>query len=145
MDPVTKSLNRKYSEIQGLFYVVFCAVLGYAAVYLGAIGLSASIIGVILALGNVFSTLFSPVIARTIDRLHLSLSRVLMAIAGSVGVLAALMMLCTNMKAIVAVIFVILLGLLFAMMPLINSLAFVFEKHDIHISFGLGRGIGSAA
>lgn len=145
MNPVTKSLNRKYSEIQGLFYVVFCTVLGYAAVYLGAIGLSASIIGVILALGNVFSTLFSPVIARTIDRLHLSLSRVLMAIAGSVGVLAALMMLCTNMKAIVAVIFVILLGLLFAMLPLINSLAFVFEKHDIHISFGLGRGIGSAA
>lgn len=145
MEQVTKSLNLKYSGIQGLFYIVFCAVLGYAAVYLGAIGLSSSVIGVILALGNVFSTLFSPIIARRIDHLHLSLNRVLMAICGIVGILAAIMMLATNMKFVVAVIFVLLLGLLFAMMPLINSLAFIFEEHHIHISFGLGRGIGSAA
>ena len=29
--------------------------------------------------------------------------------------------------------------------PLLNSMAFVFEKHGIEINFGLGRGLGSAA
>lgn len=44
----SKSINVRYSMLQGIYYVGFCAVIGYAAVYLGSIGMSSSLIGIVL-------------------------------------------------------------------------------------------------
>lgn len=143
--PSSHILNTKYAGMQSLYYIVYCTVLGYAAVYLGAIGLSSTWIGIILALGNLFCTFFAPVIARVIDDKHLSVSHFVMVMAGIVGGLAVLMFMSTNMPLLVGIIFAILLGILLCMMPLLNTLAFIFEEHGITLNFGLGRGIGSAS
>jgi PPP family 3-phenylpropionic acid transporter len=131
--------------MQSLYYVAYCVVLGYAAVYLGAIGLSSTWIGIILAIGNLFCTFFAPVMAHVIDEKHLSVSHFVMAIGGIVGLLAILMFMSTNMPIVVGILFAILLGFLLCMMPLLNTLAFIFEEHGITLNFGLGRGIGSAS
>jgi PPP family 3-phenylpropionic acid transporter len=56
MNNQTKTLNIKYAFIQGFYYITNCCIQGYAAVYLGAIGLSSTMIGLILALGNIVTT-----------------------------------------------------------------------------------------
>lgn len=143
MNSVSKSLNVKYACIQGLYFIVICCVLGYAAVYLGALGFSSTLIGILMALGNVFTTLSVPVLATYVDKLHLSLNRVLIALAGLTAIFSALLVVTANIKVIVAIMFVIMFGFLNAMMPLLNSLAFKFEEHGIKINYGVSRGIGS--
>ena len=53
----SKSINVRYSMLQGIYYVGFCAVIGYAAVYLGSIGMSSSLIGIVLAIANILTSI----------------------------------------------------------------------------------------
>lgn len=140
-----KTLNIKYASIQGLYYIVICCVLGYAAVYLGAIGFSATWIGILLAIGNIITTILAPMLAGYVDKYHLSLNKVLIVLAGLSTVLSVLLAIFTKIPFIIAVLFVIMFGLLNCMMPLINALTFAFEEHGIKLNYGIGRGIGSAA
>ena len=48
----SKSINVRYSMLQGIYFVGFCSVIGYAAVYLGSIGMSSSLIGIVLAIAK---------------------------------------------------------------------------------------------
>ena len=140
-----KTLNIKYASIQGLYYIVICCVLGYAAVYLGAIGFSATWIGILLAIGNIITTILAPMLAGYVDKYHLSLNKVLIVLAGLSTVLSVLLAIFTKIPFIIAILFVIMFGLLNCMMPLINALTFAFEEHGIKLNYGIGRGIGSAA
>jgi PPP family 3-phenylpropionic acid transporter len=145
MNNQTKTLNIKYAFIQGFYYITNCCIQGYAAVYLGAIGLSSTMIGLILALGNIVTTFGSPVLASFVDKFHWSVNKVLMILGFLSGILSLMLVASAKLPVLVAVLFVILFGLLNMMMPLINALSFAFEEHGININFGVGRGIGSAA
>ena len=57
-----------YTLITGGFWMAFCVITAYAAVYLQGIGCSNSELGLILALGNVGGALLSPVLGAAIDR-----------------------------------------------------------------------------
>lgn len=145
MNSVSKSLNIKYACIQGLYFIIMCCVLGYSAVYLGALGFSSTMIGILMALGNVFTTLSVPMLATYVDKLHLSLNRVLIALSALTAIFSALLVVTADIKVLVAIMFVLMFGFLNAMMPLLNSLAFKFEAHGIKINYGVARGIGSVA
>lgn len=53
----SKSINVRYSMLQGIYFVGFCTVIGYAAVYLGSIGMSSSLIGIVLAIANILTSI----------------------------------------------------------------------------------------
>ena len=57
-----------YMIITGGFWMAFCVVTAYAAVYLQGVGCSNAELGIILALGNVGGALLSPVLGARIDR-----------------------------------------------------------------------------
>ena len=68
--------------ITGGFWMAFCVVTAYAAVYLQGVGCTNGELGLILALGNVGGALLSPVLGARIDRnrslrrnLYLNLNR----------------------------------------------------------------------
>ena len=73
-----------YTLITGGFWMAFCVVTAYAAVYLQGIGCSNAELGLILALGNVGGALLSPVLGAQIDRnrnlRHATVVNVLLAI-----------------------------------------------------------------
>lgn len=139
----TRLYNRRYAMIQGVYYVVYAAILGYAAVYLGAVGLSSSAIGLLLALGNVLAVIFSPVLTSLINKKHYNMSHFAALLAG-ILIILSLFMLLEKKPLIISLLFVIALSLLLILIPMINTLAFLLESKGIAISFGLGRGIGSA-
>ena len=85
------NLNKKlspvtfhYMIITGGFWMAFCVVTAYAAVYLQGVGCSNGELGLILALGNVGGALLSPVLGAQIDRnrslRHAAVINVLLAI-----------------------------------------------------------------
>lgn len=140
-------LNFKYAAIQGVYFVPICGILGFANNYLQSVGIkNTAIIGVILAIGNVLTTLIAPTLAGYVDRKHLSINRVLMFLSGLAGVIAAAMMVLSKTSwVVVAALYIACFVIIQCMMPLLNALAFVFEKHGITLNYATARGIGSAA
>ena len=81
---IVSPVTLHYTLITGGFWMAFCVVTAYAAVYLQGIGCSNAELGLILALGNVGGALLSPVLGAQIDRnrslRHASVVNVLLAI-----------------------------------------------------------------
>lgn len=141
----SKSINIKYSFLQGIYFVGFCTVIGYAAVYLGSIGMSSSLIGIVLAVANVLTSIGQPVLGGYIDKTNISMKKVLLLMFGICAVLSAVLMITSKVTFLAAIIFVALSTVLYTTMPLINSLAFAFQKKGVDVKFGVARGIGSVA
>ena len=141
----SKSINIKYSLLQGIYFVGFCTVLGYAAVYLGSIGMSSSLIGIVLAVANILTSIGQPALGSYIDKTNISMKKVLILMFGVCAILSAVLMITSKVTFVAAVVFVALATVLYTTMPLINSLAFAFQKKGIDVKFGVARGIGSVA
>ena len=61
-------VNMEYALIQGLYWIGFCGIVSYAAVYLQARGYSNTQLGRILAAGYILGFLFPQILANLIDR-----------------------------------------------------------------------------
>ena len=145
MDP-NKRLNINYALIQFAYFIPICGMIGFANNYLQAIGIkNTAIIGAILAVGNIITTFLAPTLAAFVDRTRLSINRVLTVLTIAATILAIALLAFSGVAALDAFVFVILFVLIQCMMPLLNALCFVFEKHGIKINYGTARGIGSAA
>lgn len=141
----SKSINIKYSMLQGIYFVGFCAVMGYAAVYLGSIGMSSSLIGIVLAIANILTSIAQPVLGGFVDKSNISMKKVLMIMFGFCSILSVLLMFASKVTFLAAALFIAVSTILYTTMPLVNSLAFAFQKQGIDVKFGVARGIGSVA
>lgn len=140
------SLDLKYSGIQMLYYGSFCALMGYASVYLLDKGFSNSMIGISLALVSVIAVFAQPSVASFADKnQHIELRKIIAVILAITVVLSASMFLFGKGSILLLIAFIGVSTFMQTITPLLNSMAFVFEKHGIEINFGLGRGLGSAA
>lgn len=124
--------------------MALCMILGYANNFLLAIGLSSTMVGIVLALGNVLATVCQPILATYVDKTHADVNKIVIYCAAIVAILAVLLVILARISFVGAVLFVILFGLLSSLMPLLNAMAFAFESHGISLNYGFARGIGSA-
>lgn len=141
----SKSINVRYSMLQGIYFVGFCTVMGYAAVYLGSIGMSSSLIGIVLAIANILTSIAQPVLGGFVDKSNISMKKVLMIMFGLCSILSVLLMFVSKVTFLAAALFITVSTILYTTMPLVNSLAFAFQKQGIDVKFGVARGIGSVA
>ena len=141
----SKSINVRYSMLQGIYFVGFCTVMGYAAVYLGSIGMSSSLIGIVLAIANILTSIAQPVLGGFVDKSNISMKKVLMIMFGLCSILSVLLMFVSKVTFLAAALFIAVSTILYTTMPLVNSLAFAFQKQGIDVKFGVARGIGSVA
>ena len=133
-----------YMIITGGFWMAFCVVTAYAAVYLQGVGCSNGELGLILALGNVGGALLSPALGARIDRnrnlRHASVINVLLAVQ---VVLLVLLRLHPRHDLVTAVCYVLYMT---AMMPVnaVNlDLCVRLERAKAPLDFGLARSMGS--
>lgn len=140
------SLDIKYSAIQALYFGSFCALMGYASVYLLAQNVSNSLIGTILAGISVVVVFTQPAIASFADKnKHIELKNIVAIFVAIAVVLSFAIYFAKGMTLLVLCLFVGISTCLQTITPLMNSLAFAFEKHGYEINYGIARGIGSAA
>lgn len=133
-----------YMIITGGFWMAFCVVTAYAAVYLQGVGCSNVELGLILALGNVGGALLSPVLGAMIDRnrnlRHASVINILLSVQ---VLLLVLLRLHPRHDLLTAVCYVLYMT---AMMPVnaVNlDLCVRLERAKAPLNFGLARSMGS--
>lgn len=139
------SLDIKYSAIQVFYFGIYAALLGYASVYLLGKGFSNSVIGIALATANAIAVFMGPAVATFSDKnKHIELRKIVTGFIFAMAVLSASILLLGEGTIILLCVFIGIATLHLTIMPLLNSMAFIFEKHGIEINYGLGRGLGSA-
>ena len=133
-----------YMIITGGFWMAFCVVTAYAAVYLQGVGCTNAELGLILALGNVGGALLSPVLGARIDRnrnlRHAAVINVLLAIQAA---LLVVLRLHPRHDLLTAACYVLYMT---AMMPVnaVNlDLCVRLERAKAPLNFGLARSMGS--
>ena len=140
------SLDIKYAAGQVFYFASFAAMMGYASVFLLNKGFNNSTIGIVLSLVSIIAVFAQPTLASFADD-HKPIpikSLVCIAIAVVIG-LSAILYLLPISGILLLVVVVAIFSIMNTIMPLMNSLAFVFENHGIEINYGLARGLGSVA
>ena len=139
-------IKLEYGGIQALYWAGYCACSAYAAVFLKHHGYSNSELGIIMAVGNIFGFIFSPVFAAYVDRVKkagyfgccLFLLGVELAFVLSFFFIAG--------KALLITIgYSIYLGCVLCVNPLNTQFCFMLEEHYGHINYGAARSFGSVA
>lgn len=141
-----KLLNIEYSCIHATYWMFYGVASSFASVFLLAKGFSNWNIGLTLAVANVLAVILQPIVADIADRAKR------LSIIGIGEILTVLMMLTTlgmfvfsSSKAVLSVVFILLIAWHTVLQPLFNSLTFSLEKTGIHINFGIARSMGSLA
>lgn len=140
------SLDIKYASSQIFYFAAFCSMIGYVSVYLLDKNFTNSTIGIVLALSNLIAVFAQPILASFVDKhKNIELRQILSMIILVVLILSVILYVFPVQGTIILIILVTLFSIMNTIMPLMNSLAFVFEKYGIQINYGLARGIGSVA
>ena len=136
----------KYTLLNAAYFVAFCKIHAYAAVYLLANGFSNTEVGILLAVANIISAVLQPVIAGIIDKpgfltnKRFILISVMIIFAGSV-----ILMLFPEHKLIIFAVYALIYMIQFAYQPVMTALCFEYQKAGYNIFYGLARGLGSAS
>lgn len=139
-------LDLKYAASQIFYYGAVCAMTGYASVYLLDKKFNNSTIGIVLALCNVLAVVLQPILASFIDRnKNIELRNVISTIIIGIIILSIILYIFPINWIIVLILTVFIFSMITTIMPLMNSLAFIFEKYGIKINYGFARGLGSVA
>lgn len=64
----TRKLMIQYCILQGSYWASFCVVYAFATVFLLSRGFESSMIGVIIAAGNILGVILQPMVASIADR-----------------------------------------------------------------------------
>ena len=136
----------RYTLLNAAYFVAFCTVHAYAAVYLLAHGFSNTEVGVLLAVANIVSAIFQPIIAGVIDRPGPLTNRrfILISVAG-IFAGSMILWLVPCGKAAIFIIYAIIYMIQFAYQPVMTALCFEYQKAGCNIFYGLARGLGSAS
>ena len=136
----------RYTLLNSTYFIAFCTVHAYAAVYLLANGFSNTEVGVLLAVANIVSAIFQPLIAGVIDRPGPLTNRRFILISVTVILAGSLILKFIPCgKVSIFIIYAIIYMIQFAYQPVMTALCFEYQKAGCNIFYGLARGLGSAS
>lgn len=137
-----EGLTGRYCLLQGSYYGAYCAVFGYATVFLLDKGITPSGVGVLIAVSNVLAAVCQPPVAGFADRSRtVSLKQIIGGI-GIAGVCLSLLLGISESRLSVAAWLLLCLATSL-LMPLVNAVSVYFTNRDRPINFGAARGLGS--
>ncbi|WP_105203254.1 MFS transporter [Neobittarella massiliensis] len=142
----SRRMTAHYAGLQGTYWMVFCAILSFASVFLLSRDFDNTQIGVVLALANAFGALLQPAVAALADRARrVPLRHIVALVAFITAALSGVLLIIPHTFYITMALFCLVGTLMFVIQPLLNALGFVYEKLGITIDFGIARGVGSVA
>ncbi|HLR91924.1 MAG TPA: MFS transporter, partial [Atopostipes sp.] len=140
-----KSLNWKYSAIHFTSSALMAVTIAYASVYLLEKGFLNATIGAVLAVSSLLSIGLQTLLADYIDNhKEVTLQSVLIQMSLIIIASSALLYFMKN-GFIVLVLVTIIYSLVRTAAPFINSLAFIYDKYNIRVKYGVARGLASIA
>lgn len=141
-----KTLTFQYTFHQIAYWATAAGVVSFATAFLLQKGFEASVIGVLLAAGNLLSCAFQPVLAQRADRTGGNILKWMTA--GLTGVSAACfaaIQLLPLSNMVFGLLYLMGVFAFDAMNPLMNALNVSYMTKGYTINYGLSRGLGSLA
>ena len=140
----TRKLMIQYCILQGSYWASFCVIYAFATVFLLSRGFESSMIGVIIAAGNILGVILQPMVASIADRSEkISLHKLTAMLSVIMILLLVLLYFVPNGLLAVAVLFLLTDTFLQVIQPLINSVSVYYVNQGVSVDFGSARGIGS--
>lgn len=141
-----KFLNTRYTLMQTSYWGIFCALNGYAALYLDGKGFTAGQTGMLLALANIMAAFLQPMVAAKADKPGRFALKELIISIGLASALASVLLCITGMDFwIVSILFCVAVVTNQILQPLVNAVSMYYLNRGEKINFGFARGIGSVA
>jgi len=145
MPGTKKYWTLRYIIINATYFAVYSGIHAYASVFLLEKGFSNTLIGITLALANILSVIFQPLIAGLIDKQgKLTNRNVSMASTALLLIGSVLLLIIRNGIAVIFIIFALIYMIQMVYQPIITAMYFEYEAAGCHIYYGLARGLGSA-
>lgn len=134
-----------YALIQGLYWAIFCLMVGFASVFLLDRGFTNAQIGLILGLSYLLSAILQPLVGSVFSRRGVRLNVGVACAYIPVAALSLAVLLLPLGPVPLAVMLVTAFTIQSMMQPSVNALHQCFETDGERVNFGLARGVGSAA
>ena len=145
MKKTPKFWTLRYTLINVLYFVAFCTIHAYAAVFLLDKGFTNTQVGIALAVSNILSVIGQPLVAGIIDRGKFLTNRLTVMFSSLFLLLGSLTLIFVNTEKVpIFAIFVLMYTIQFVYMPMMIAMNFEYAKAGCNINFGLARGLGSA-
>lgn len=141
-----KGLNIKYAfcNIGYLFLIV--GTMGYAYNYLSQCGFSDGVVGTVMAITNLLGAIGGPVVGDIIDHSRTITQKLFIQVSSIIIIAAsALLLVAPATPVLVFPICIISFALASIVMPMLNGMAFIYDKIGGKINYGFCRGLGSGA
>ena len=136
--------NGEYCVTQGFFWMAFCSVVSYAALFLQRRGYTSTETGLIMAFGNILALLLQPTVAALADKSRrVSLIGIISAICGVMICGMGAVLLLPGRSMAVGLSYGIYFSCVYLMLPFVNSFAGMLSGLGFRINFGIARGVGS--
>lgn len=136
--------NGEYCVTQGFFWMAFCSVVSYAALFLQRRGYTSTETGLIMAFGNILALLLQPTVAALADKSRrVSLMGIISAICGVMICGMGAVLLLPGRSMAVGLSYGIYFSCVYLMLPFVNSFAGMLSGLGLRINFGIARGVGS--
>lgn len=140
-----KFWTARYALINITYFMAFCTIHAFAAVYLLDRGFSNTEVGIVLAVANIVSAICQPILASFIDKPGWLTNRIAIMLCSLLILLGCLILLIAkDNRAIIFVVFSLIYMIQFAYQPVLTALVFEYQKAGCNIFYGLARGLGSA-
>ncbi len=138
-----KIINFKYCLVQAFYWLTFCCGIAFMNNFLTSQGIKVAMVGIISATSGILSAVLQPTLGKIADRgKNLNWKNMLILMATGI-IISNLLMTFSLSKTAFGVIYGIFYLLVYAMMPLVNGMAFYYENCQISVNFGIARGMGS--
>ena len=135
--------SAKYKILQGFYWMLYCVGFVYVTYFLQEKGISASMIGVVVAVCGVISAFLQTWIGSLADKGNgLNWKSIMLVLIGLNLAVCVGMLFITEGMAVV-VMFASFMTVINCMMPLVNAACFYYLKKDIVIDFGSARKMGT--
>jgi len=134
-----------YSLLNIAYYMLGNGIMGFEGYYLNKLGVSDSVIGIVLAATGIVTVLFQPLTGRLCDNGKRFDMRHAILVIVSGMILAAGISSLSKSRVLLAVLFCLLIVLFNQTNALLNSLCMLIENQGKKINYGLARGLGSVS
>ena len=141
-----KNLNLKYAAVNAGFMLLVAGSVGFAYNYLSQSGFDSGTIGTVMSVVSLGGVFLGPAIGDLCDRSEKVTQKAIITASMAIcAVLAVLLLVIPSGSFLILPIVVLAFMAAMVGMPLLNGMAFIYEKAGGIINYGLCRGIGSAA
>ena len=141
-----RGLNIKYAfcNIGYLFLIV--GTMGYAYNYLSQCGFSDGVVGTVMAITNLLGAIGGPVVGDVIDHSRTITQKGFIQVSSIIIIAASVLLIFVpKTPLLIFPICIISFALASIIMPLLNGMAFIYDKIGGKINYGFCRGLGSGA